>query len=153
MLNWYSELFGLRKLLSCFSLLLFTYNPAISQSVYTNDPNQWNSNFNVYCDPNGGATGTCTTFDQNIILDCEYASQEFIQCTSRSTKQILNCLYYAPFQFSCQQDVDSKKLPQTTNLVRPNLEESVVQPSIQTKPVVQNNFKPDFLGTFSTDFQ
>jgi len=91
------------------SILLFwlNSNSSLGQSFGDSFPEQGRINFNVYCDPNGGKTGVCLTFNQNIPLDCEYASQEFIQCSLRSTQQKFACVNYASHQFACREEDDS----------------------------------------------
>lgn len=59
------------------------------------------SKFSVYCDPNGLGTGECYRFDNSEKVSCEYASQDFIQCQPKNSPPVI-CVYFAPWQFSCQ---------------------------------------------------
>ena len=57
--------------------------------------------FNIYCDYNGGETGSCFRLDNSEPLSCFYASQDFIRCKSgRGYKA--DCLYYGSSQFACE---------------------------------------------------
>lgn len=68
------------------------------------DSSQAAKEFNIYCDYNGGETGSCFRLDNREPLGCLYASQDFIRCKSKRGYRA-DCLYYGSNQFAC------KKLP------------------------------------------
>ena len=135
-----------------FSLAIFVTidcRLTLAQALNSSQANQIIPKFNVYCDPNGGNTGTCWTFDQNAPLDCQYASQDFIQCSLRATKQKLICLAYAPYQFACRQEVDSGESTLGKQTIRSGIGEPLPQNLSPQQPVNQNQFKSDFVDVFS----
>ncbi len=97
-LNWrrFSVVSG--TALCSLGLMLAYPQRALPQSGLLADPTE---QFNVFCDANGGGTGTCNRLDTSELLSCEFSSQEFIQCHS-TQGYLANCLYYAPGQFACR---------------------------------------------------
>ena len=122
---------------------------AYAQGFDGSQPSVVSAKVNVYCDPNGGNTGTCWTFDGNAPLDCQYASQDFIQCSFRATKQKLICLAYAPYQFACRQEADSGASTIGNQTIRSGLGGPLQQNPSPQQPVNQNQLKSDFVDVFS----
>jgi len=138
-----------QSLLTIFALSGLHCGWAYGQSFDGSQPSQISSKFNVYCDPNGGNTGTCWTFDGNAPLDCQYASQDFIQCSLRATKQKLICLAYAPYQFACRQEADSGASTIGNQTIRSGLGGPLQQNPSPQQPVNQDQLKSDFVDVFS----
>lgn len=67
--------------------------------------------FNIFCDYNGGGTGDCNRLDNNEVINCAFASQDFIQCRSKKG-YLATCLYFAPNQFACRRIRDVRLNPQ-----------------------------------------
>jgi hypothetical protein len=145
------EMAPLLLLIACILHLWQNSNSVLAQSLGNNLPEQGRTNFNVYCDPNGGNTGTCWTFDQNAPLDCEYASQDFIQCSLRSTRQMFICIYYAPYQFACRQEVDPGTSSIQRKSIRFDLGNPLQQNVIPSQPAIQDQFKNDLKDIFPND--
>jgi hypothetical protein len=137
------------SLLILVGLIGLPYATAYAQGFDGSQPSLVSAKVNVYCDPNGGNTGTCWTFEGNAPLDCQYASQDFIQCSFRATRQKLICLAYAPYQFACRQEVDAGVSTVGKQTIRPGIGESLPQNSSPQQPANQNQFHSDFVDVFS----
>ena len=132
------------------AFLAIDFRGAFGQGFDGSQPGLTSSKLNVYCDPNGDNTGTCWTFENNSPLDCQYASQDFIQCSLRETKKKLICLAYAPFQFACRQEVDSGMSSLGKQTLRSNLGESSPQNSVSQPQAFPTLFNSDFTDVFSS---
>lgn len=130
-------------------LLVYDGEQCSAQNKETSSQIDVVSKVNVYCDPNGGNTGSCWTFDQNEPLDCQYASQDFIQCSMRATRQKLICLAYAPYQFACRQEVDSGASALGKQSIRSGFGESIPQNPKFQQTDNQNQFQSDFVDVLS----
>jgi hypothetical protein len=145
------EMIPVRFLLASIMLFWLNSNSVHGQSLRNNFPEQGRTNFNVYCDPNGGNTGTCWTFDQNTPLDCEYASQDFIQCSLRSTRQKFICINYASYQFACRPEVDSGASSIQRKSIRSDLGNPLQQNVIPSQPMIQDQFNNDLINIFPNE--
>jgi hypothetical protein len=141
-----------RVVLACWITLSLSCRPLIAQQDdQISLPIRIQTNFNIFCDPNGGNTGTCWTFDQNLPLDCEYASQDFIQCALRSTKQLFICVNYASYQFACRPELDSGKSSIQNKTIRSDLRNPLQQVPATSQPVLQNQLHNDLLDVFQNN--